>query len=219
MAIPRTDEGLREFSANLVSKCEANRAAWGIPEEDVARVRALHTDYEERLAAARSPDRRRRDTAAKNQSKAALTAGLTLFIGLRLEFNDAVTEPVRAGLGMPPKKKSWTAMARPDRSPAAWLEIVAARQVAVHFKAEGTLGHARPAGYGGAVIRFIVLDRDAPAPVSEDGLTMSVLATSTPHVFEFAAEERGKRVYFALAWQTRGAKVGPFSEILSELVP
>jgi hypothetical protein len=90
---------------------------------------------------------------------------------------------------------------RPDRSPSAWLEIIAARMIAVHYKAEGAAGNA-------------------PAPVSENDLTKSLLSTRTPHIFEFAAEDRGKRVYFSIAWQTRGgAKLGPFSEILSELVP
>ncbi|GAB6391425.1 MAG: hypothetical protein MdMp014T_0798 [Treponematales bacterium] len=220
MAIPKTDEGLREFSANLIAKCNEKKAVWGIPDAAVTQIQGLHTDYDAKLAAAKASNHRKSDTVAKNQSKKALIAGLTVFIGTHVEFNNAVGEVERAEIGLPPKDKTWTPVERPDRSPLAWAEIIAARMIAVHYKAEGAAGKARPKGYNGAVIRYIVLPAGAPAPLSENDLTKSLLSTRTPHIFEFAAEERGMRFYFSLAWQTEGgAKLGPFSEILSELVP
>jgi hypothetical protein len=220
MAVPRTDEGLKEFSANLIAKCNEKKAAWGIPDAAVTQIQGLDADYDAKLTAAKASNHRKSDTVAKNVSKKALIDGLTLFIGEHLEFNLSIGEVERAEIGLPPRDRTWTPVERPDRSPSAWLEIIAARMIALHYKAEGAAGNARPEGYNGAVIRYRVLDVNAPAPVSENDLTKSLLSTRTPHIFEFAAEDRGKRVYFSIAWQTRGgAKLGPFSEILSELVP
>jgi hypothetical protein len=220
MAIPRTDEGLREFSHSLITKCAANKTAWGIPQAAIDGVQALDDDYAVKLAAAKDPNRRKSDTTAKNVSKRNLIDGLTLFIGGHLEFNLAIGETERVELGLGLRDTTRSPVERPDRSPAAWLEILAARIIALHYKVEGAEGNARPEGYSGAVVRYIVLPVGAPAPVSEDDLTKSLLSTRTPHIFEFPAEDRGKRVYFAVAWQTKGgAKLGPFSEILSELVP
>ncbi|MDR1493008.1 MAG: hypothetical protein LBT05_09845 [Planctomycetaceae bacterium] len=63
---------------------------------------------------------------------------------------------------------------------------------------------------------FAVLD-EPPKSVHE--LTRSVLATRTPHVFEFTDEERGKTVYFAICWQNEKGERGPFSEIASAIIP
>jgi len=220
MAIPRTDEGLKDFSANLIAKCDANKTAWGIPQDSLTHIQGLHDDYVTKLTAAKAPDHRKHDIVAKNEAKDALIDGLTVFIGLRLDYNDAVGNPERAELGLPLKDQTRSPVERPSHSPLAWAEIMAARMIAVHFKAEGASGKARPEGYNGAVIRYIVLPAGAPAPLSEDDLTKSLLATRTPHIFEFEAAERGMRFYFSLAWQTEGgAKLGPFSEIQSELVP
>jgi len=219
MAIPRTDDGLRAFSENLIEKCDANKTAWGLPADEITALRALHTDYVAKLAVSQSPDRTKAATVAKNESKAALKAGLEVFIGKRLEYNTAITNPIREELGLGLKDTVRTKVLRPDKPPVFYIEIRGARILVIHFKAEGAESNARPYGYNGAVIRWLVLDASAPAPVSEDDLTKSVLATDTPHVFEFPAEDREKKVYFAIAWQTNSGLLGPFSEILVENVP
>jgi hypothetical protein len=68
----------------------------------------------------------------------------------------------------------------------------------------------------GAVIVYAVL---AEPPADPDALTRSVLATRTPHVFEFTEEERGKTVYVAICWQNEKGEKGPWSEIESAIVP
>jgi hypothetical protein len=64
----------------------------------------------------------------------------------------------------------------------------------------------------------IIEKYDAP-PADHNALTRSVLATRTPHTFEFTEEERGKTVYMAACWQNEKGQKGPWSEIVSAIVP
>jgi hypothetical protein len=216
MAIPKPNDKLRAFATHLLSQADANKTAWGIPAEAITAVQALNTDYCAKLQIVESPDRRKSDTLAKNEAKDALTEGLRVFIGKYLDYNEAITDPIRKALDLPIRDRKPTPVHRPEASPVFYIKIQAARILEVHFKPEGEQGSARPHGYSGAVIRYGVLETP---PISENDLPRSLLATRTPHVFEFAAEERDKKVYFALAWQNQKGEVGPFSEVQAENVP
>lgn len=216
MAIPRTDDGLRAFAANLLSLCDTNKTVWNITPEAITNVQTLNTAYYTALQVSESPNRRKADTVAKNEAKDALTDGLRVFIGKYLDYNDSITDPIRESLGLPIKDKTLTPVARPSASPVFYIKIQAARILEIHFKPEGEKGSARPKGYSGAVIRYGVLESQ---PASENDLLLSILATRSPHVFEFASEERDKKAYFAIAWQNQKGEMGPFSEIQTENVP
>jgi hypothetical protein len=56
-------------------------------------------------------------------------------------------------------------------------------------------------------------------PHSIHGLTHSAFDTHTPLTLEFEEEERGKILWYAVRWEnTRGEK-GPWSEIMSVVIP
>jgi hypothetical protein len=60
--------------------------------------------------------------------------------------------------------------------------------------------------------------RDEPPATAED-LRHSSFATKTRMVYTFTEAERGKKVYFAARWEnTRGEK-GPWSDVVSAIIP
>ncbi|MDR0743629.1 MAG: hypothetical protein LBF05_04640, partial [Tannerella sp.] len=68
----------------------------------------------------------------------------------------------------------------------------------------------------GVEIRWAILS--AP-PGSIDELIHSSFVIHTPFTLTFDESERGKKVYFILRWEnTRGQK-GPWSEIVSAVIP
>jgi hypothetical protein len=68
----------------------------------------------------------------------------------------------------------------------------------------------------GALIIYNVL----PEPPTEYAqLTRHNLATHTPFLFNFSMAERGKTAYFAIAWQNEKGEKGPFSPIVSQIIP
>lgn len=74
----------------------------------------------------------------------------------------------------------------------------------------------RPYFLSGAVIYYAF----SPVPVvSGNALTCSRLATRSPCRLAFAPEERGATVWLAARWQNRRGELGPWSEIVSAVVP
>ncbi|MDR1552126.1 MAG: hypothetical protein LBS69_01520, partial [Prevotellaceae bacterium] len=75
---------------------------------------------------------------------------------------------------------------------------------------------AKPAGQHGAEIRWTISDTPV---VDVEELIHSAFDTHTPFTLEFQGHERGRMAYFCLCWEnTRGEK-GPWSEIVSAIIP
>jgi hypothetical protein len=104
----------------------------------------------------------------------------------------------------------------PKTRPELFIEVVDFRRLKVSFQDQGSKSKAKPYSVDGAVIICAVLD--AP-PADHSALTRSVLATRTPHILEFTEEKRGKTVYIAICWQNEKGQMGPWSEIVSAIVP
>jgi hypothetical protein len=87
----------------------------------------------------------------------------------------------------------------------------------IHFFDQGKeKTKAKPPGQHGAEIRWMI--SEVPV-VDANELVHSSFDTHTPFTLEFGGHDRGKMVYFALRWEnTRGQK-GPWSEILSAVIP
>lgn len=68
----------------------------------------------------------------------------------------------------------------------------------------------------GAVIYYFISD----TPItSQELLAYSRLATRSPFELVFDPTERGKTVYLAARWQNRRGELGPWSEIVSAVIP
>jgi hypothetical protein len=59
---------------------------------------------------------------------------------------------------------------------------------------------------------------DTP-PTEIEQLIHSAFATRSPLELTFKESERGKRVYYAVRWETGTVKKGKFSEIYSAIIP
>ena len=109
----------------------------------------------------------------------------------------------------------------PSPVPATWpvvaqLDLNTPRTVTLNFVDSATRKKGKPRGVNGAVIRYALLETQ-PTDISELG-TM-VLDTQTPCPIEFGEAQRGKRLYYCLAWQNKRGQNGPWSPIEMAIVP
>jgi hypothetical protein len=103
-----------------------------------------------------------------------------------------------------------------DRYPGVEIDSGTIRRLIIHFFVLGNRSKAKPAGQHGVEIRWAILDA---APDSISKLVNSSFDTHTPFTLEFDENQRGKTVWFCLCWEnTRGEK-GPWSEIVSAVIP
>jgi hypothetical protein len=89
-------------------------------------------------------------------------------------------------------------------------------ELILHIRDSQSGKRARPEFTNGAVLFWSVSD----TPITnQEELNTSELVTRTPHIMSFSPTERGKMVYMAGRWQTGGGKKGPWSDIVSAVIP
>jgi hypothetical protein len=86
----------------------------------------------------------------------------------------------------------------------------------VAFEDRDTGSSAIPYYLTGAVIYYSVSDTPV---VNQNELIASRLATRSPYELIFTPDQRGKNVYLAARWQNRRGELGPWSEIVTAIVP
>jgi hypothetical protein len=67
-------------------------------------------------------------------------------------------------------------------------------------------------------IECLWLIADTP-PQKIGELIHSAFATRSPLVLSFDEDQRGKRLYFAVRWESGTVKKGPWSEIFNAVIP
>ena len=138
-----------------------------------------------------------------------------LYTGL-LKNNPNVTNEDLVAMALPERSsKKPTPVPPPTTRPEHTVET-ALKELIIHFRDAGSKSKAKPAGVGGALIRWEI--RDTP-PTKALDLLNSALDTATPFTLQFTENQRGNRVYFALAWQSTKGEVGPWSEIGMAIIP
>ena len=90
------------------------------------------------------------------------------------------------------------------------------RELEVHFWIKGASHKAKPDHYDGAVIVWDVLDEK---PARPEDLRHHAMASRTPYILQFDETQRGKTVYYSLAWQNARGHIGQWSEIQSAIIP
>jgi hypothetical protein len=213
--IPRKDSELVAWSANFVGEVAAHATAWNIPEDEVTVLQAATASFASFHALADNPARNAVVVAEKNAAREDLIAKIRSMANFRLR-NPSVLAADRIALGLRVRDDNPTEVAVPRSRPEIDINVVDFRRLSIRFHDMGSHGKAKPYGTVGATIAYATLD--AP-PADPSDLTRNVLATRTPHVLEFAEEERGRTVYVAICWQNTRGERGPWSEIESAIVP
>jgi hypothetical protein len=216
--IPRPDAKFHAWQGNLVDKLDPVAGALGITE---AAMTALHTKKARWDAAyKKAEDPATRTKAAvieKKEAREDYMAYLRDFNNIYLLHNPGLTDANREDFGLPVHKTTRTPAEVAKTYPSFDIDSGTIRRLIIHFFDHGQQkSKAKPPGQHGAEIRWARLE--AP-PASLTELTNSSFDTHTPFTFDFDENERGQTVYFCLRWEnTRGQK-GPWSEIVSAIVP
>jgi hypothetical protein len=175
-------------------------------------------DFTEKLRIAEAPETRTKASIkAKNDSRKVLETNLQQKIKEYLTYNHLVTDEDRDNMGLPIHKTTHTPSPIATTYPDFDVDSGTIRRLTVHFYDQGQKkSKAKPAGQHGAEIRWAIL---GSPPTKIDDLIHSSFDTRTPFTLQFDEDQRGQKIYFCLCWEnTRGEK-GPWSEIISAVIP
>lgn len=216
--IPEKDRNFLAWIINFLLQLNGLVSRIGFPTSEFQLLGTLRDDFSTKLALAESPATRT-PVAVKNKNDARKKLEKTVRQDIKeyINYNHSITDGEREALGLPVYKTTRTPSQVATEPPDYEIETSVIRRLIIHFF---RLGHrhsnAKPLGQQGAEIRWTILDHP---PTSIDELIHSSFDTHTPFILDFDENQRGKTVYFCLRWEnTRGEK-GPWSEIISAIIP
>jgi hypothetical protein len=214
--IPDNDHSFLSWVINFLKYLFQALARFGFPEEKYQELAAQRNDFAEKLETAEEPATRTTLTVqAKNDARKLLEANIRQAINQYLAYNPAVTDIDHEGLGIPIHSKS--RHPAPVEKTFPWTKASTAliRHLSFDYGSSET-SKTKPAGQHGMELASVISDTK-PANIRE--LTHSHFDTHTPLVIEFEEEERGKTFWYAVRWENNNGEKGPWSEIMSVVIP
>jgi hypothetical protein len=210
------DAWFRVLSAYIAKMVFLEKGAWThIPtaalEQLLAAFEAWHKAYEAILGPHTAVETEVKKEMRKNSE------GLIRPFKRRYLDDLPVTDADRVAMGLPIRDVTHTPGKKPDSIPQAEVDSSKIRQLGIHFWDEGAANRAKPHGAHGAECRWN-MQEEAPLDI-ESELFHSDFDTASPFTLVFREADRGKRIYFALRWESHTNLKGEWSEIYSAIVP
>jgi hypothetical protein len=134
-----------------------------------------------------------------------------------INHNPAVTPDDRVKLGLYVYKPGRSSVGRPTTTVVLRVVTGLVRQITVYFTDSATPERkAKPYGVHSGEIACAVLNSP---PKDTDELVRKGSATKSPLTLTFREEDRGKTVYMADRWKGSREQEGPWSAIISAIIP
>jgi len=129
-----------------------------------------------------------------------------------IQAKPAVTDEMRAALGITVRSTSRTAAGAPTTRPVVTVDTSQSLRHTITFVDELTpTSRAKPDGVSGCEIWVKVGD----APSGPSDLTYLALDTRSPYVAEYDDDDAGKIAHYRLRWLSTRGETGPWSQVVS----
>ncbi|MDR0686947.1 MAG: hypothetical protein LBF79_05780 [Dysgonamonadaceae bacterium] len=221
--IPRSEKEFKQWSDNFMTKLGEIVTKYLMPIATYRELVRIWSDYNKKYKLSETAETRTSATVcARREARTVYEKKLRLVIKSYITYNPAVSDDQRRLLGLPIHKTTKTPIGIPTEHPSMKIKVMSDCQLAVlfhedrHESKDDRGSRAKPYGMDGASIIYDVL----PEPPTEySQLTRRAIATRTPFIINFSLPERGKTAYFAIAWINEKGQIGPYSSIISAIIP
>jgi hypothetical protein len=213
------DAWFRHFCQYVNSKCvpvpPATSAEWThIPAANRTALNDSFADWHTAYVVTLTPHTPGQ-TLAKNEARKASEGVIRPFVNEFIRFGP-ITDQEKLDSGCHVADTIRTPDRKPEGFPEVEVDTSVIRALTIHFKPYGSSSKAKPHKVHGAEIRWSILD--AP-PASETDLVNSDFDTASPFTLNFHEEQRGKRVYFCLRWESTTNIKGDYGQIYNAVIP
>jgi hypothetical protein len=217
-SIPGSDAELAVWGGNFTAKITQNANAWEIPPAEAAALQAVYAVFMGLYAQASGPGRNKTLTKAKNEARDSFVAKAQAMIGFRLK-NPVIPKSGLVDAGVDVPDATHTPVGKPAEHVGLTVIPTNVRQHKIVWTVEETGSKAVPKGYGGVVLRKGVPESDEAMPTKPEDLPSSELYSRNNIIVNFRAEDQGKHCVYAACWQTKTGLMGPWTDIITILVP
>jgi hypothetical protein len=218
--LPRPDREFLAWAINFLKYLMGRLEAFNFPQTVYQNLEQEKNVFAQDLEVAEEPTTHTKVTVQeKNDARKALETDLRQAIAEYLTHNHLLTDGDRQLLGLPVHKTTRTPVPVPTEKPDFTITPLGGSRLSVHYHAhdeEREAKNAKPFGVHGVEIAWAVLG--AP-PASYSDLAHSTFDTRSPYTFQFDLSDAGKRFYCCLRWENTTGQKGPWSEIMSAIIP
>lgn len=214
--IPSKEDEFVAWSANLIDVSKTNAAEWGLPADQLADLDAKHAEFAALHEKCKTASYTKLDMQAKNEKKAALIKQEEVFVRNNLQNNDRMTDNGRAALRIPIHDSKPTPVPAPATIPEVEISTPLPRVVRIRFRDENSKRWGKPARVHGLECVWVIAEAQ---PMRIEDLLHSAFSTRSPLELSFDEDQRGKRVWFAVRWESGTVKKGKWSDIFFAVVP
>jgi len=209
--LPKTEGGLRDWTANFSALITANPSTYGLMASDATAIAALVNAYAAALTVAVDPATKNKGTvAAKDSAKAAMLAVVRRYAQV-IKLNDGVTNQEKLDLGLNISDSSRTPVPAPTTYPICTILGATPLQHTLRFADASTPAkRAKPEGAIGLELYYFV---GPNPPASPDGGPAEFygVVTRQPYAIDHGDADVGKLATYWARWITRTGLTGPWS--------
>jgi hypothetical protein len=217
--LPRKDQTLASFSANLSALVTVNFAAYGLLVGDATTLANLQSVFVAKLAIALTPNTRTPTSImAKETAKAQLRADIQAIVK-RLQANLSITAEQKTALGITVPDHVRTPAAPPTTRPVLALSAIESRGLRLRLTDEATpTRRAKPPGTEGAEIYSFAAGPGVTPPGDLTGWSYQGLARKSDYQVSFDIADVGKTAWVRALWTSTRGGDGPVSEPITATI-
>jgi hypothetical protein len=211
-----------KFAADAVEENTKAGGPWThIPPENRGTLKELYDDFHPRHVAAEHPARSRIDVEERLVSRKRTEAAFRNFC--RRFFYDApefVTDAQLEAMGLRIPDKIRTSHGKPQWRVAITVEPSKTHTHTIRWQTAETRSGAVPEDCNGWVLVYKALENGEEAPLDGEEMAHSQLVTRNPYVVEHKSEDRGKRIAYCGAFQSKSrGLMGDWGEVVVAVLP
>src|SRR5665647_276158 len=217
--IPVAPNACKDFDSNAIDLCNANAAAWGIPDAKLTAINLKRTDSETKSAIVNNrTTQSRAATGARDGSWDLLKAEVIDLYDHYILNNNAISVADKEALYIHYLVGGGgTSTPAPSTTPVVSLVSEAISTLFVVFTDSATPGsHAKPDNVAFCVIKYKV---DVPLPAGPEECPEDVNISRSHTAIVFTPAQRGKVVNGYARWVNNNGKTGPWSGLITAIVP
>jgi hypothetical protein len=215
--LPRREAVFHTWQDVFLTYLLANCVRFGLTTALIDPLITLQIAWRDAWMAASNPDTRTRATIkAKNETMAVYKATLRQFVREYLRSSSKVSDADRMNMGLPVADKKPTPAPAPTTRPVGEIDFSQYLTHILHVRDSVAANAARPAHTSGFEVRRKIGGDTAPGI---DEMELVDIARRSPYRMVYASIHQNKRAWYTMRWvSTRGDK-GPWSEIISAIIP
>lgn len=218
-SIPTGPNARFDYQRNLVTRCIAGASLWGIPAEKLTNLAVVRSDYEQKFAIANNRSTQNPSTTAgRDEAWDKYEPDLVYLLNHYILNNEAISAEDKKALNIHTNEGNSTAPA-PAQITAPIVSLVAEEASVLHvlYASAGTPGiHSKPANVAFCEIAYKVGE---PAPTAIADCTARYNIARSHEGITFEPQYRGKTIYAFARWVNKNGKQGPWSGVISSIIP